>query len=59
MHRRTVHKKIMTAKPSARAMAINLIGLENVKKLEEEGLMIVTEQEWVRQVLVDEMEGRR
>lgn len=58
MHRRTVHKKIMTAKPSARAMAIDLIGVENVKKLEAEGLMIVTEQEWVRQVLVDEMEGR-
>ena len=58
MHRKTVHQKIMTAKPSARAMAIDLIGLENVKKLEAEGLMIVTEREWVRQVLVDEMEGR-
>lgn len=56
MHRRTVHKKIMTAKPSARAMAIDLIGVENVKKLEAEGLMIVTEQEWVRQVLVEEMD---
>lgn len=45
----------MTVQKTPRSQAVDLIGLENVKLLEDNGLMIVSEQEWVRRVLVEEV----
>lgn len=47
----------MTVQKTPRSQAVDLIGLENVRLLEDNGLMIVSEQEWVRRVLVEEVEA--
>lgn len=54
MNRNRLKAKLQISKPTARSQAIELIGLENVKKLEAAGLMVVDEQEWVRRVIREE-----
>ena len=54
MNRNRLKAKLQISKPTARSQAIDLIGLENVKKLEAAGLMVVDEREWVRRVIWEE-----
>lgn len=54
MNRHNFKTKLQTSKTTARSQAIELIGLENVKKLEAAGLMVVDEQEWVRRTIREE-----
>lgn len=57
MNRNRFKAKLQISKPTARSQALELIGLENVKKLEAAGLMVVSEQEWVRRTIREEMEA--
>lgn len=58
MNRHKFKTKLQISKTAtrsqARSQAIKLIGLENVKKLEAVGLMVVDEQEWVRRIIREE-----